>query len=140
MKLKFAKQPNRISRRLLFFCASLLFISLPASGFAASPAQAASNSISPAVYFFASGCNYSSGCDLISNYVNPSITLLSILFGLIAAASLISGGIQYTASEGDPQKASKAKSRMVNTVFAILAYAVLYGFLQFLVPGGVFNR
>jgi len=85
-------------------------------------------------------CSNNNGCDLIGKYVDPTINLLSALFGLVAAGSLIIGGIQYTASEGDPQKASKAKTRMVNTVFAILAYAVLYGFFQFLVPGGVFNR
>ena len=58
------------------------------------------------------------------------------MFGLIAVISIILGGIQYSASEGDPQKASKAKNRIVNTIFAIFAYALLYGFLQFLVPGG----
>jgi hypothetical protein len=79
------------------------------------------------------------GCDLIATYVNPLINLLSAVFGLIAVASLIMGGIQYTASEGDPQKISKAKSRLTNTVIAVFAYAVLYGFLQFLVPGGLFQ-
>ena len=77
-----------------------------------------------------------SNCDLIATYVNPIINLLSVIFGLIAVASIIMGGIQYSASEGDPQKASKAKDRIANTIFAIFAYALLYGFLQFLIPGG----
>ena len=85
-------------------------------------------------------CSYSSGCDLVAKYVNPLIDLMSIVFGLIATGSLILGAINYITSEGDPQKSSEAKNRMTNTVFAILAYAFLYGFLQFLVPGGVFNR
>lgn len=85
-------------------------------------------------------CSVDKGCDLVGKYLNPFINLLSVTFGLITVISLILGAIQYITSEGDPQKASRAKNRMVNTVFAILAYAVLYGFLQFLVPGGVFNR
>jgi Type IV secretion system pilin len=76
---------------------------------------------------------------LVATYVNPLINLLSVMFGLIAVASLIMGGIQYTTSEGDPQKVSKAKNRLTNTVIAIFAYALLYGFLQFLVPGGLFQ-
>lgn len=77
-----------------------------------------------------------SNCDLVATYVNPLINLLSVVFGLIAVVSIILGGIQYSSSEGDPQKAAKAKDRISNTIFAIFAYALLYGFLQFLVPGG----
>jgi hypothetical protein len=79
-------------------------------------------------------------CDLIKKYVNPTMNLLTVAFGLIAVISLIIGSINYTTSEGDPQKASKAKQRIFNTVVAVAAYMFLYGFLQFLIPGGVFNR
>ncbi|MGH7193419.1 MAG: pilin [Candidatus Saccharimonadales bacterium] len=84
-------------------------------------------------------CNLQSGCDLINNYVNPFINLLSIAFGLIAVISLIMGGIQYSTSQGDPQKSAQAKSRISNTFLAIFAYLFLYAFLQFLIPGGLFN-
>jgi hypothetical protein len=79
-------------------------------------------------------------CDFIGKYINPAIDLLSVSFGLIAVISIIAGGIQYTASAGDPQQASKAKSRITNTIIAVFAYLFLYAFLQFLVPGGIFNR
>ncbi len=82
----------------------------------------------------------SNNCDLIAKYVNPAINLFSVLFGLIAVISIILGGISYTTSEGDPQKASKAKSRIMNTIIAVVAYIFLFAFLQFLVPGGAFNR
>jgi Type IV secretion system pilin len=84
-------------------------------------------------------CN-SSGCDLVATYVNPFINMLTVAFGIIAVISIILGGIQYSTSEGDPQKASKAKNRLANTVLAILAYSVMYGFLQFLVPGSFFSK
>lgn len=79
-------------------------------------------------------------CDFIRQYVNPAIQLFSVAFGLFAVISLIVAGINYSMSEGDPQKSARAKSRIVNTVIAIVAYLFLYAFLQFLVPGGLFNR
>lgn len=84
-------------------------------------------------------CKYDNHCDFIKKYINPAINLLTMVFGLIATASLILGGIQYSASEGDPTKAGQAKNRIANTIFAIIAYFFLYGFLQFLIPGGRFN-
>jgi hypothetical protein len=79
-------------------------------------------------------------CDLIKKYVNPTINLLSLCFGVIATGSLIAGGIQYSASVGEPQKVSNAKKRVFNTLLAVVAYLFMYSFLQFIVPGGVFNR
>jgi hypothetical protein len=80
-----------------------------------------------------------SDCDLIQEYVTPTINLLAATFGLIAVISLISGGINYTTSEGDPQKVSKAKTRIRNTIFSILCFMFLYAFLNFLIPGGIFQ-
>lgn len=79
-------------------------------------------------------------CDLIGRILNPTINLLAATFGAVAVISIIIGGINYTTSEGDPQKAGKAKSRITNTLIAVVAFLFLYSFLQFLVPGGIFNR
>ena len=78
-------------------------------------------------------------CDLIAKYVNPILNVLTVAFGLIAVISLILGGIMYITSEGDPQKASRAKTRIFNTIVAVVAYMFLYAFLQFLIPGGAFR-
>ncbi|MEK7599547.1 MAG: hypothetical protein AAB462_00740 [Patescibacteria group bacterium] len=82
-------------------------------------------------------CN-SNSCDLVKKYVNPAIQMLTIAFGLIAVISLVMGGIQYSASGGDPQKVTEAKKRISLTLMAIAAYAFSFAFIQFLVPGGVF--
>jgi hypothetical protein len=96
------------------------------------------NQIFPAPVAAASACN-SSRCDLIEHYVNPAINILSVLFALVVVISVILGAIQYISSEGDPQKSSKAKNRITNAVLAFFAYALMYGFLQFLIPGGIFR-
>jgi hypothetical protein len=79
-------------------------------------------------------------CDFIGRYINPAITAFTAAFGIVVVISLILGGIQYSSSAGDPQKVSQAKRRIFNTVVALVAYFFLYGFLQFLIPGGLFNR
>jgi len=96
------------------------------------------SSIQTPFHFAATVCN-SSGCDLIARYINPAINILSVLFGLVVVISVISGSIQYITSEGDPQKSSNAKNHITNALLAFFAYALLYGFLQFLIPGGIFH-
>lgn len=78
-------------------------------------------------------------CDLVKKYVNPALEVVTAIFGLVAIASLIIGGIQYSASAGDPQKVTEAKKRISNTLLAIVAYLLLFAFLQFLIPGGLFK-
>jgi hypothetical protein len=84
------------------------------------------------------GCNIN-GCDLVASYVQPIVNLLSGMVGIIVVISLIMGGIEYSTSEGDPQKSAKAKRRITNTLIALIAFFFLYGFLQFLIPNGVFH-
>jgi hypothetical protein len=83
-------------------------------------------------------CN-NNDCDFIKKFINPAINTLSACFGIVAVISIILGGINYSTSEGDPQKASRAKNRILNTIIAVIAYIFLYAFLQFLVPGGAFK-
>ena len=78
-------------------------------------------------------------CDFIRQYVNPAINLLSAVFGFIAVISIITGGIQYSASGGDPQKVAQAKARISKTIVAVVAYMYLFAFLQFIIPGGIFK-
>ncbi len=85
-----------------------------------------------------SGVCDSGGCDLIALYVNPFISLLSIIVGLVAAISLVLGGIQYITSTGDPQKTGAAKDRISKTILALIVFGFLYAFLNFLIPGGLF--
>ncbi len=131
---------------IVLFAPSTALAVIPVSaGGGATPSAGVSSTNSSQSQSYYSGpstdsdCNENT-CDLIGKYVNPIINVLSVVFGLIAVISIIFGGIEYTASEGDPQKATKAKSRIAKVVFAMMAYFFLYAFLQFIVPGGAFNR
>lgn len=76
-----------------------------------------------------------SSCNLVDKYVNPVITLLTILVGIAVTIGIVFGGIQYASSGGDPQKAASGKTHITKAIVALLAFFLLYGFLKFLIPG-----
>ena len=84
-------------------------------------------------------CNAENGCNLVEKYINPTINLLAISVGLLSVISIMIGGVQFASSDGDPQKAAAAKGRIAKTIVALVSFMFLYAFLQFLVPGGIFN-
>ena len=78
-----------------------------------------------------------SNCDIIDNYINPFIGLLSVIVGLAVVIGIIVGSIQVMTSAGDPQKAANGKNHIRDAIIALVAYVLLYAFLQWVLPGGV---
>ena len=74
----------------------------------------------------------------ITGYVLILINVLSATLGVAVTAVIIVAGIQYSASAGNPQATAAAKKRITNAVLALVFFAGMYGFLQWIVPGGVF--
>ncbi len=109
------------------------------------PAAAASV-VCPVGYTLLSGsetvcCPYgseASGTDcLFAKYINPTVKLLSVAAGIAVVIGIIMGGIQYSASAGDPQKAAQAKGKITKALFGLIAFLFLYSALQFFSPGGI---
>lgn len=73
----------------------------------------------------------------ITRYLKIFVNVLSGLVGVVVVGVLVLGGIQYAASAGDPNAAAAARKRINNALLALVAFAFMYGFLQWLVPGGV---
>jgi hypothetical protein len=76
---------------------------------------------------------------------NPAVDLLFAVLrfmvagvGVVVIASVIVGGIQYSTSQGEPQKQAAARGRVVNALLALLLYLFIFAILQWLVPGGIF--
>lgn len=74
----------------------------------------------------------------ILDYLLIGINLLSALVGVVVIAMIIIGGIQYSAAGDDPQKVMAAKSKIANAILALVVFIFMYGFLQWVVPGGIF--
>lgn len=65
------------------------------------------------------------------------IRFLSDGVGLVVVGSIIVGGIQYSASRGDPQATALAINRIRSSLIALLIYIFAYAFLNYILPGFV---
>jgi hypothetical protein len=59
--------------------------------------------------------------------------------GVLAIAGIVYGSILYTTAAGSPEQVKKAIEVFRNVVIGIVAYALMFGFLNFIIPGGVFQ-
>lgn len=82
--------------------------------------------------------NDSLGC-LYAKYLNPAIALLSAIMGLVVVIAIVYGAFEYTTSNGDPQRAAAGRQKIINALLGLVAFILLYTFLQFIVPGGFLN-
>jgi hypothetical protein len=79
-----------------------------------------------------------SECKIIE-LVNTIFAAVSGLVVLAVVGNMIYAGIQYSMSEGDSGKAAKARQRVRDGVMALVLYLLLSGFIQWLIPGGIFG-
>ncbi len=67
------------------------------------------------------------------------LRFLTIGVGILAMASIVVAGIQFSASRGDPKGTAQALKRVWSTLGALAMYLLAYAFLNWVVPGGLFN-
>lgn len=73
----------------------------------------------------------------ITDMLGGVIQYVGAFAGIVAAGAIVWAGIQYAASQGDPQKVSSAKNRLLNAIIGLVFYVFLYAIIEFLVPGGL---
>jgi hypothetical protein len=90
-------------------------------------------------------CNYSSTAsnDLRQNPIvkclNDVVGFLSAGVGIVVVAVVIVGGIQYMTAGDNPQAVTAAKKRIINGLIALAVFMLMFTFLQWLIPGGIFG-
>lgn len=67
------------------------------------------------------------------------INFLSAGVGVLAVMMIIVGGIQYSAAGDNPAALQAAKKRIFNVVYGLIVFVFIWAFLQWLIPGGIFN-
>lgn len=70
------------------------------------------------------------------------VTFLNWMAAGVAAAVLVGivyGAIIYATAAGDESKAKHGIEIIRNAVIALVLYALMWSFLQFLIPGGLFS-
>ena len=65
------------------------------------------------------------------------IRVLSAGVGLVVIGSVVVGGIQYSASRGDPQATAQAINRIRSSLFALLIFIFGYALLNYIIPGQI---
>ena len=65
------------------------------------------------------------------------LNILTFGVGIAATAGLIFCGYQYINSKNEPAVIAKIKMRILNIVIGIAFYAMFWGVIAFLLPGGI---
>lgn len=85
----------------------------------------------------------SSGTDLENNGVWALLVIvLNILtagVGIFAVAGIVYGAVLYTTAEDKADQVKKATDIITNVVIGLVAFALMWAGLNFIVPGGIFN-
>ena len=71
--------------------------------------------------------------------INIVLTVLTFGVGIAGTLGIIITGIMYLTARDNEAQMTKAKSRLINIVIGLAAYAVMWAFLQWLLPGGIFG-
>lgn len=71
--------------------------------------------------------------------LNTIVNVLAALVGVVVVGSIILGGIQFSAAGDKAEAVSAAKKRIINGLIALAAFLFIYTFLQWLIPGGIFQ-
>lgn len=68
-----------------------------------------------------------------------AINILSAGIGIVAVGGIAYGALLYAAAGDKQDQVQKGIGIIKNVVIGLIAYFALFAFVQFLIPGGVFN-
>jgi hypothetical protein len=77
--------------------------------------------------------------NIVQNYINPIILFLGGGVGLIIVIMVVIGGIEFITSSGDPNHVAEAKKRIANALLALVTWIIIWAFLEWIIPGGLFH-
>ena len=73
----------------------------------------------------------------IEDILNMILVVVTTGVGIAAVGSIVFAGILYITARDNAGQVSKAKTMIVNTVIGIIAYILMWAFLEWIIPGGV---
>ena len=83
-------------------------------------------------------CSDSGNGEGIFCILNIGLTVLTWGVGIAGTLGIVICGIQYLTARDSVDQAAKAKNRLINIIIGLVVYAVMWGFLTWLIPGGLF--
>lgn len=109
------------------------------AGAVVQPAAALECMVLPAAICGDVGPDNAGNQDGIINILKLGLRIFTAGVGVVAVAAFVYAGIVYASAGDDSGKVTQAKTIIFNAVIGIGAYAFLAVFLNWLIPGGVFN-
>ena len=73
----------------------------------------------------------------IEDILNMILVVVTTGAGIAAVGSIVFAGILYITARDNAGQVSKAKTMIMNTVIGIIAYILMWAFLEWIIPGGV---
>lgn len=72
--------------------------------------------------------------------INTIVNGLAGMIAVVCVVMIVLGGIKYSLARNNPQEITNARNHIINAVFAMICFMLIWALLQYLVPGGVFNK
>ena len=73
----------------------------------------------------------------IEDILNMILVVVTTGVGIAAVGSIVFAGILYITARDNAGQVSKSKTMIMNTVIGIIAYILMWAFLEWIIPGGV---
>lgn len=73
----------------------------------------------------------------IEGILNMVLLVVTTGVGIAAVGSIVFAGILYITARDNAAQVSKAKTMIMNTVIGVVAYILMWAFLEWIIPGGV---
>jgi len=83
--------------------------------------------------------NTKTGGNAIWDLLIMVLNILTAGVGVAATIGIIIAALQYSSAENKSDQVHNAKMRIWNIILGLVCYFVMYAFLQFLIPGGLFS-
>lgn len=75
----------------------------------------------------------------VVNMLLQIINFMAVGVGIAVVGGIAWGGMLYASSNGDSSKAKQGITTIVNSILGLFLFMFTYAFINFLVPGGLFN-
>lgn len=85
--------------------------------------------------YAATDANVLKGVDGIEDLLKLIVRILIYGLGAAATVGVVIAGIMYLSARDNPQMVAKAKTRLIEIAIGLVAWAMLFALLQFLIPG-----
>ena len=85
-------------------------------------------------------CGTSDSQEAFFSIIGSVVNILTYGVGVGAVAGFTYVGFLYMTSQNDPGKIKIAKDRAMQIVIGLLVYALMWGILNFLLPGGIYGN